>query len=51
VDHVSVDAAPEARLVGLAARVTVAEGAPAVTVTVTLAAAGVVPVAPEHVSV
>jgi hypothetical protein len=50
VDHVSVDAAPEARLAGLASRVTVGEAAPAVTVTVTLAAAGVVPVAPEQVS-
>jgi hypothetical protein len=51
VDHVSVDLAPAARLVGLAARVTVGEDAPAVTVTVTLAAAGVVPAAPEQVSV
>jgi hypothetical protein len=50
VDHVSVDAAPAATLAGFASRVTVGEGAPAVTVTVTLAAAGVVPVAPEQVS-
>lgn len=51
VDHVSVAVAPAARLVGFAPRVTVGEDAPAVTVTVTLAVAGVVPVAPEHVSV
>jgi hypothetical protein len=50
VDHVSVDAAPAARLAGLASRVTVGEGGPAVTVTVTLAEAGVVPLAPEQVS-
>lgn len=51
VDHVSVEAAPAARLAGFAPRVTVGEDAPAVTLTVTLAAAGVVPAAPEQVSV
>lgn len=51
--QVSVDAPPDARLVGLAARVTVGSGggAEGVTVTETLADAGVVPVSPVQVSV
>lgn len=50
VDQVSVEVAPAARLAGLALKVTVGEAAPAVTFTVTLATAGVVPAAPEQVN-
>jgi hypothetical protein len=51
VDQVSVEAAPCATLVGFAPSVTVGEDAPAVTVTVTPATAGVVPAAPAQVKV
>jgi hypothetical protein len=48
--HVSVDVPPDAILVGLAVSFTVGAAA-GVTVTVAAAAAGVVPLAPEQVSV
>jgi hypothetical protein len=47
--HVRVDAPPDATLVGFAVNFTV--GAGGITVTVAAAAAGVVPLAPEQVSV
>jgi hypothetical protein len=49
--QVRVDVPPEATLVGLAVSFTVGSGGADVNVTVAVAAAGVVPLAPEQVSV
>ena len=49
--QVRVEVPPDATLVGFAVRFTVGAGGVEVTVTVVLAAAGVVPPAPEQVSV
>jgi hypothetical protein len=51
VVHVSVEVPPLATLVGFAVSETLGAGGVAVTVTLAVAAAGVVPLAPEQVSV